>query len=346
MIRLLLSTAVLLSASFAVAAEPSVKITQKTDTLDVSVGGKPFTVFNFGQSLPKPFFSPVLTPEGHVMTRALENPKDHPHHKGIWLSVDEVNDVRFWAERGKIQNISLNIVAAEGNPAKFQVLNHWVGKDGKPVVSEETTISIFANRLIAYDIKFTAGAESVTWGDTKEGLFGFRMVDSMREKGGDGKVENAEGLKGTAECWGKPSAWVDYVGTVEGEKVGVAIFDHPENFRPSRYHVRDYGLFSISPFGESSYTNGKEKEALVVLPKGKSLRLRYAAYIHPGETVPTDITRVHDNWVTSAADPKAQSAAPTAAPLADGEWIVSEIEEDPRGILSRIRSRIARLRNR
>jgi len=79
-----------------------VAIAKKTDTLEISVGGKPFTVFNFSQELPKPFFSPVLTPEGHVMTRSLEKPKDHPHHKGIWLSVDEVNDVRFWAERGKI----------------------------------------------------------------------------------------------------------------------------------------------------------------------------------------------------------------------------------------------------
>lgn len=300
MIRLLLSSAVLLSTSFAAAAEPAVAIARKIDTLEISVGGKPFTVFNFGQELPKPFFSPVLTPEGHVMTRSLEKPKDHPHHKGIWLSVDEVNDVRFWAERGKIQNISVNVLEPEGNPARFQVLNHWVGKDGKPVVSEETTISIFANRVIAYDIKFTAGAESVTFGDTKEGLFGFRMVDSMREKGGDGKVENAEGLKGTPDCWGKPSAWVDYVGTVEGEKVGVAVFDHPGNFRPSRYHVRDYGLFSISPFGESSYTNGKEKEALVVIAKGKSLRLRYAMYIHPGDTASANVAKVHGEWVKSA----------------------------------------------
>lgn len=264
--------------------------------IKVTIGDKPFTVFHFAKSQPKPYFWPVYTPGGHVMTRPLENPKDHPHHKGIWLSVDEVNDVKFWAERGIIENVELSLIG----DAKMEMLNHWLGKDGRPVLSEQTVITIYPNRVIAYDIKFTAGTETVTFGDTKEGLFGFRMVDSMREKGGDGKVENAEGLKGTTECWGKPSAWVDYVGTVEGEKVGVAIFDHPGNFRPSRYHVRDYGLFSISPFGESAYTNGKEKEALVVLAKGKSLRLRYAMYIHSGDTADADIPAVHAEWVKNS----------------------------------------------
>lgn len=37
---------------------------------------------------------------------------------------------------------------------------------------------------------------------------------------------------------------------MNGEIVGVAIFDHPSNPRhPTWWHVRDYGPFAVNPFG-------------------------------------------------------------------------------------------------
>ena len=34
---------------------------------------------------------------------------DHPHHKGIWLSVDEINGIKFWNENGIIENKSIEV---------------------------------------------------------------------------------------------------------------------------------------------------------------------------------------------------------------------------------------------
>lgn len=278
-----------------------VKITQGDHQLEIKIGDRPFATFNYSHDLPKPFFLPVHAPNGTVITRALNDPDDgdHKHHKGIWLSVDEINKVQFWAEKGKIVNTSVKVTKASGDPAQFQVTNNWMGTE-RPIISETTTVSISSNGILAYDIIFTAAEDNVEFEDTKEGLFGFRMVASMREEEG-GKVVNSNGKKGTKECWGQPAAWVDYYGPVAGKICGLAIFDHPGNFRPSRYHVRNYGLFSISPFGEKAYTNGKNEAATLHLKKGESTRLRYAMYIHMGDTEHADVAGAYKKYLESTA---------------------------------------------
>lgn len=289
----------ILSASPVLAGDLSVRLSpdEGAKTVAVSVGGEAFAIYNYSDELPKPFFSPVRGPGGTIMSRPIAKPgDDHPHHKGIWLAVDEVNEVDFWAERGKIGNVSVSILNSEGNPAEFEVLNNWLDGQGSPVVTERTKIRVFINRLIAYDITFRAEHGRVTFADTKEGLFGFRMVDSMREREG-GHVVNADGREGAGACWGRVSNWVDYYGEIDGKTFGVAIFDHPLNFRRSRYHVRNYGLFSISPFGEQAYTQGRRPPRPAILPNGSELRLRYAMYFHSGDTQAADVAGTYREYL-------------------------------------------------
>lgn len=298
--RCLLSLSLLLTSAVSVsAADATVHLDKSDATVNVTVGDEPFATFRFGEDLPKPFFSPVRGPDGTILTRALENPKDHPHHKGLWLAVDEVNGVKFWAEQGKIRTKDVTILDASGNPARMRVTNEWLNPDGDTVVTEQTTISVYANRVIAYDIEFQAGSTPVTFEDTKEGLFGFRMVDPLREVE-TGKVINSDGAQGTGEAWGQPAAWVDYTGQIDGKTFGVTLFDHPENFRPSRYHVRNYGLFSISPFGEKAYTKGEQDAKPVTVPAGETLRLRYAIYVHGGDAKAARVPQVYKRYVKAA----------------------------------------------
>lgn len=296
-LMLLMAASAMLWTSVA-QAQSSDKVTFKeTDGgIAVMLGAETFTFLHTGPEWAKPFLAPVRAPGGTVITRTIGDTedKDHPHHKGIWFSVDEVNEIKFWAEAGKIVNVKAE--AIEGNPGQIKLKNHWLGKDELPIVIETTTISIFPSRLVIYDATFTPGGEKVTFEDTKEGLFGIRVATTMREKVG-GIVTNAEGKKGTKECWGQRSKWVDYSGLVDGKTYGVAIMDHPANFRPSRYHVRDYGLFSISPFGEGAYQNDKNLAQPFVLEPGKSLRLRYGLYVHEGDAAAGKVTTGYEQFL-------------------------------------------------
>jgi hypothetical protein len=280
-----------------IAPQDAVTLEKHPDNVVVKIGGQEFTVLHYGDSVRKPYFLPVKGKDGAILTRPIDpNEKEHPHHKGFWLSVDEVNEIKFWVEREKI--VTRNLIATSGNPATIQLRNEWIDASGTPVLLENTTISIYADRLITYDITLSRPAgKTVVFGDTKEGFFGIRIAQSMREKEG-GSVFNSEGQKTTQACWGQTAKWVDYTGQVDGKTYGVTIMDHPNNFRPSRYHVRDYGLFSVNPFGEGAYQNDKDKAKPVTLDDTlPSLRIRYALYVHDGASSATDLTKVYQQFV-------------------------------------------------
>ena len=222
-------------------------------SIRVEIDGSLFTEFRYNQEK-KPILYPVIGPHGVEMTRNYPMKKgvsaeaaDHPHHTSLWFTHGEVNDSDFWGN-GKEQIMTKEIVRAEkdGNNAVIEAKNDWLSADGKVVCRDTTKIILGekdGDRFIDFQVTVHASEGDVTFKDTKEGTMGIRTNPALRLKGdaAKGSAINSAGDKDGA-LWGKNAKWVDYWAKIDGNEVGVAIFDHKDNLRhPTTWHARDYG---------------------------------------------------------------------------------------------------------
>lgn len=174
----------------------------------------------------------------------------------------------------------------------------WRGTDGRLMMVENRDMTFTSEPTMRIlDFRFTLTAqEDITFGDTHEGFFAIRLADNFKEIKGGSSV-NAEGLVNMQNMWGKRSNWVDYTGVIDGERLGVAIFDHPENPRhPTHWHARDYGLVAAQPFGAQKAFDTDEKETPFKLPKGQKVTLRFRVIIHPGDAKTGNVAALYSDY--------------------------------------------------
>jgi hypothetical protein len=289
-----------------------VEIKPGPDKVSVSIDGKPFTDFYIGSEVTKPFLHPLRAASGTIVTRVWPmeekagEAKDHVHHRGLWFTHGDVNGVDFWAndpsqkspKKGRIVLEKLGKTKSGKKSGVVEATFAWQDPGGKTLLREERAMTFYSDpklRIIDFDIKLTA-VEKVRFGDTKEGVFAIRLTAPLDGKH-SGKMVSAEGNVGEKAVWGKRSPWVDYSGQVDGETLGVAIFDHPGNPKhPTYWHSRDYGLFAANIFGEHDFYGDKSRDGGMDLEPGKSLRFRYRVVIHPGDTAAADISRLYKEW--------------------------------------------------
>jgi hypothetical protein len=286
-----------------------VKINQSTDRISVEIDGKPFTELFVSADGNKPFFHPLRSASGKIVTRSFPmelvegERRDHPHHRGLWFAHGAVNGFDYWAnENSEKRPITGRIVLKkildlkDGKKSGVLVASFdWLDPKGDPVLNETKRVTFYSEpnqRTIDFDIVLAPAAGKVTFGDTKEGTFAIRVAAALEEDPTGapatpkrtGQLVNAEGAKGEPAVWGKRSAWMDYSGEVEGEKLGIAILDHPGNpHHPTYCMTRGYGLFAANPFGTREFEHDKTKDGSLTIEPGQSLRFRYRVIIHPGD---------------------------------------------------------------
>lgn len=222
---------------------------------------------------------------------------DHVHHKGIWFAVDAIQGNEHWGEKAPIRTQSVKLEKSGTNAAELHFVNHWVNNNEEPLLVETTTVTITSDRFMIYDTVLSPAINKLHIGDTKEGLLAIRLASTMHERNGGGPVTSAEGVETTAKLWGKPARWINYDGPIDGHTFGVAIMDGPKNPWPSRFHVRNYGLFSLNPFGAGAYTE-KTPEAQPkhdkTLNQGDSLHFTFGLWIHGANATPQQINAKYE----------------------------------------------------
>src|SRR5262249_2980855 len=150
-------------------------------------GGKLLTEYR-GEFAPKPILDPLVGPTGAAFTRAYPRETvegeahDHPHQRSCWFTHGKVNGIDFWSEQkghGSIKETARKTLVGGPAVGVLRTTDDWLGPDGKKVCEDERVIRFYATKtasVLDFDITLKATSGPVTFGDTKEGMFGIRVA--------------------------------------------------------------------------------------------------------------------------------------------------------------------------
>jgi len=299
MLRILTTVLMVLGAGFCAA---EVAFVEEKGALQVRVGGRDFARYVYDDAVTlRPFFCDIVAPNGNRVTRNRPpvegvDATDHADmHPGLWLAFGDINGVDFWRNKGRVEHMQFAEAPTKRNDTgHFVVANRYLDPNGT-VVCLEVARYVFAPQdagvLISISSTFKAGETAVTFGDQEEMGLGVRMATPLTVKAG-GTILSSDAARDEAGVWGKTAAWCQYAGGTGAERAGVALFPHPENFRASWFHARDYGLLVANPFGRKAFTNG-EPSAVRIEP-GKTLTLRFGVWVFCGAS--DDVAAIYKGY--------------------------------------------------
>ena len=315
--------ALLVSSAFPaiLAGEESVELRRQGDQIDILIGGRPFAIYSFDPAVAKPYLFPLRSAQGTVVTRGFPmvtdisgEDHDEPHQRAMYFAHGDINGFDFWGEAafprwsrhsratfGRTVFRKLDEIRGRTESGTLQAQFDLLTSNGK-AIAEETQAFTFRgdsdSRTIDCEVTIRAGNTPVKMGDTKEGTFAIRVVKALESP--PGHMMNSNGAADEKTIWGKRADWVDYSGTVEGEDLGIAVFDNPRNFRhPTYWHARHYGLLAANPFGVREFTHDRHQDGSYTIPAGGVLVLRYRVFVHHGDYRQARVTEAYSRYAES-----------------------------------------------
>lgn len=268
--------------------------------LELSDGGKPVFVYNFGMILGKGFpesmrrssyLHPVYSPDGVVLTDDF-NP-NHPHHRGIfWAWTDITVDGKkgdMWTVKGPFLDRFVAWKAREVTDAtaRLAVENGWFDGDRK-FLKEDVEIvthrAVGGSRVLDFALRLEATQQPVEIVGTSEGKKGFSgfCFKFAAPDGGKPTISTEQGVSPKDGVLAR-HAWAQLAGTFHGHPAGARVEDDPANpGYPRNGWLMRHQLSCLNV----SYPGLKP----VTLTPGKPLVLKYKVTLFSGKeprSVPT-----------------------------------------------------------
>ena len=301
----------------AATTKPVVDFRYQRDGVEFKIAGR--SVFSFVMTpagLPdkaiKPVFKrggyihPVFTPSGHVVTD--DYPSDHHHHHGIWFAWTKTEfegaHPDFWNvgdKTGRVDFVSLN--RPWGGPVHggFESRQLYVALTGaapKTALNEEWEVRVYnvgqagsARRYFLFDIVATQQCMTKSPLVLEEYRYGGMGVRGHRNWKDKTKVSFLTSEGKTRESGNATRArWIHMSGLVDDRMVGLAVLDHPGNFRspqPLRIHPDDpYFNYAPSQLGRFE------------IKPGERFVVRYRYVVADGAADKAELDRLWSDYAT------------------------------------------------
>jgi putative heme-binding domain-containing protein len=251
----------------------------------------------------RPYLHPVRDASGKVVLTQ-DRPSDHVWQHGIFTGLHDVNGVDFWTEKtGKQRFVKLLDITQEQDRVGWRGLSEWVAPDGKVLLEEEQTITVYApmndqEYTIDFEWVLRTRDQKVRIGRHDYGGLAVRMdYDPKRQH------LNSNGDRGqdTAE---KRASWCSVSREFGGSIYGITVFDHPQNFGfPSKWRVDAQGLINPSPSLQGDW----------VIEEKNRRSFKYRLLVHRGAPDAAKLGQAFQQF--------SPARTTSVAPVTDGESI-------------------------
>lgn len=247
---------------------------------------------------PKPYFHPVRTPDGSLVTNF--RPHDHVWHTGIAMTLTSVSGENFWGgptyvhgsgyvqkeNNGRQEHHAWTEMRCDDTAVLAETLA-WVSQAGETMLTEERRIAVPAFDVAEswYRLDFTtrlrnATARTLTLGSPTTAGRPLAGYGSLFWRGPrsfqHGTILAGGGLSGPG-VMGERTPWLAFIGRHDGDGAASTLLflDHPENPRyPTQWFVRN------EPYAGASFAFVFDEG--YALEPGAELTLRYRVVIADG----------------------------------------------------------------